>query len=69
MAEQINIILKEAQKESTGKKKVPNILSDEECAAFKLILQLLSPLASLTDELQSDNITSSLAIFGFIDAV
>jgi len=72
MVNAINSVLKEAkQSASTCKKKdnVPAALRDGEVSALRVILALLEPLATLTDDLQADGITSSLVIIGVINSI
>lgn len=73
MKEAINNVLalaKETQRLSSGKKvKLPTPLSNEDIEIISFVCELLEPLAELTDELQSDGITSSLAIIGVVNAL
>jgi hypothetical protein len=52
-----------------NKNQGPEVLKRQEVSAMTLITELLKPLASFTDLLQGDGITSSLAIGAFCHAI
>ena len=69
MAKSLNKVLKMFRAENTSKIVPPRLLMKREIASMTLIAELLKPLASYTDLLQGNGVTSSLAIGGFCLAV
>jgi hypothetical protein len=63
----VNAILLEAHSART--KRVPNPITCDEQRDMELLLQILEPVASLTDELQADTVTASLVIIGVMDCI
>jgi len=72
MVESVNDVLstvRDAAKGATARNKIPSPLSKDEIHELRVLKKLLKPFAILTDQLQSENVTSSLVIMGFIHAV
>lgn len=60
---------KDHQRKNGGKSKIPAQFTDEEVSQLKNIRSLLESLANLTNDFQSDGVSSSLVIIGVIDAM
>lgn len=72
MKDAVNEVLleaKEYQRISNGRTKIPGSLKDDDINSLKVIRDLLQPLAELTDDFQSDGVSSSLAIIGVINGL
>ncbi len=72
MKDAINSVLieaKEYQRSTHGRTKVPIPLKDDDIGCLKVIRDLLQPLSELTDDFQSDGVSSSMAIIGVINAL
>lgn len=60
---------KEYQRSTNGRTKIPVSLRDDDISSLKVIRDMLQPLAELTDNFQSDGVSSSMAIIGIINAI
>jgi len=67
MVKNINEVLQQAKIDK--RTNTPPTVLDIENESFRVVCEVLRPLASLTDTLQGDNITSSLAIPGLLTAM
>jgi hypothetical protein len=66
----INKVLKDAKADKSVKSdSLPKTLKEEDVKTLTILLELLEPFAALTDTLQGDGVTSSLAIPGLINAI
>lgn len=68
----VNKTLKEATTDKSlkrGKVNVPGHITKAEARSLMLICEILQPLAEWTDDLQSDGVTASKAVYGLIDTV
>lgn len=63
MPQAVNDVLSEGQRDIDD---LPDILTQSDILCIQTVVHLLEPLAELTDEWQSDGVTSSLVIAGLL---
>lgn len=67
----VNEVLSIARKtlKGTQRKRVPLEIGEDESCCINVVRLLLEPFAELTNDLQGDGVTSSLAILGLMNAI